>query len=224
MIPSFKPSLARRCLSYLWPVTVFRNGKQGDAFLEILLYKNRFQLATQDALYSDGDQYAPFRLAFKALPDDFLKHTATCLVLGAGLGSVVQILNKHYNKHIAYTIVEINEIILQWALSLLIQQKVQHIQPFREDAAGFVSSCKDRFDLVCIDVFIGRNVPRPFTEKEFLFRCRRLLTARGICIINYMIQDLEDWQCFRQNVQDTFKQVQVISKRENRILVCREWQ
>lgn len=222
MTPSFKPSFFRRCLSYLWPVTLFRNGKQGDACLEILLYKNRFQLATQDALYSDGDQYAPFRLAFKELPNSFLNNAATCLVLGCGLGSVIQILNRHYNKRIVYTIVEINETILQWALSLLAEQKVQHIQSFCEDASGFVSSCHSRFDLMCIDVFIGRMVPRPFTEKQFLQQCRQLLTTHGICIINYMIQDEEGWERFRQNVQDVFKKVAIIPKRENRILICRE--
>lgn len=215
----FKATYIQKLVSWFWPIRIYHYGKN-ESYLEVLLYQNRYQLATEDALYSDGDQYAPFRLGFKELSKSYLKNIKTCLVLGSGFGSVAQILHKRYNKSVRYTIVEINEVILNWASELLKKKKIHNVQENCTDAVNFVAQCHEKFDLICMDIFLGRKVPEQFLENDFLYSCKRLLAKNGCCIINYMMNGEGEWGIFRKNAEHVFKNVHIITKRENRILIC----
>jgi len=218
--PFFKVSPVKRVLSYLIPVTIASTPGSRTKFLEFILYRNQWQLATEEALYSDGNRYQPFRIAFKNLPKSKLLAVSDCLILGTGLGSIVQILKEKYKLMPHFTLVEYDEQILEWALENLSALGVHNLDPQCINAAEFVTKDKRRYDMVCVDIFNGREVPSLFTEREFLVNSKRLLKPGGIWIMNYIVNDEVELYQYLSNVKSIFSNVDVIEKEQNRILIA----
>ncbi|PSK92587.1 spermidine synthase [Taibaiella chishuiensis] len=219
--PFFKVSPLKRILSYIVPVTVAYSHGTENTFLEFILYRNQWQLATEDALYSDGNRYEPFRLAFKHIEKQHLATLSSCLILGTGLGSIAQILCSRYGYKGHFSLVEIDRTILDWATDQLTTQGIVNISAHCCNAAGFVKEDVKQYDLVCIDIFQGREVPEVFTELEFLRNARQRLAEGGIWIMNYIINDEKELAAYMRNIRSVFSVVDVVEKGENRILICR---
>lgn len=218
--PFFKISPLKRLLSYLVPVTVASSSGSQNKFLEFILYRNQWQLATDDALYSDGTRYQPFRIAFRNIPGKKLSAVSDCLILGTGLGSIVQILWTKYKCYPRFSLVEYDEKILKWALENLTSMGVSNLTPYCDNAADFVKKNSNTYDLICVDIFNGREVPSLFTEKEFLLNTRKLLKPGGIWIMNYIVNDDKELRDYMDNVHSIFPQVDIIEKEQNRILIA----
>jgi spermidine synthase len=216
----FKVSPLKRILSYLVPVTVANSTGTQNKFLEFILYRNQWQLATEDALYSDGDRYQPYRVAFKHVPKHRLAEVSNCLILGTGLGSIVQILHGRYKCNAHFSLVEYDEKILQWALESLSAQGIEQLTPYCDNAADFVKTHHGKYDMICIDIFSGREVPAVFTEPDFLEQSKRLLKPGGIWLMNYIVNDEKETSDFLRNVSELFPGVSVIEKEQNRILIA----
>lgn len=220
MHPFFKVSPVKRVLSYLIPVTIATPPGSQNKFLEFILYRNQWQLATEEALYSDGNRYQPFRIAFKNVPKARLTAVNDCLILGTGLGSIAQILGEKYKHNPRFTLVEYDEQILKWALENLTARGIRNLDPHCINAAEFVKQTQRRYDLVCVDIFNGREVPSLFTEREFLVQTKKLLKPGGIWIMNYIINDEVELYHFLSNVKSIFSSVDIIEKEQNRILIA----
>jgi 16S rRNA G1207 methylase RsmC len=218
--PFFKVSPLKRLLSYIVPVTVANSAGSQNKFLEFILYRNQWQLATEDALYSDGDRYQPYRIAFKNIPRQRLETVSNCLILGTGLGSIVQILWGKYKCDAHFSLVEYDEKILQWAVESLTAKGITKIEPYCDNAADFVKHHEQQYDMICIDIFSGREVPSIFTEREFLGQSKKLLKPGGIWIMNYIINDVKETMDYLRNVKEIFPDVEVIEKEQNRILIA----
>lgn len=217
----FKANFYKRFVSYFWPIRIYTNHLTGDDFLEILLYQNRWQLATDDALYSDGDRYAPFRIAFNNINSSELKNAYSCLVLGAGLGSIAQILHK-YNNKVSYTFVDNNTTILQWTATYLKSKKIQQTLFIHKDVNEFLNQCSQNFDIICMDIFKGRVVPPSVLQERVLQQCKNLLNENGYFVMNYMVHDTDELHELKQMIASNFSSVQIVEKRENRIFICKK--
>lgn len=215
----FKVSWYKRLLSYLIPVIVKKGAEEDGSSLQVMLYNNSWQLASQTALYSDGISYRPFRLAFKQLDAGFLGRNKSCLVLGTGLGSIVQILRRKYKSNADFYLVEKEEKILHWAVGLLQQQGVKKIYPFCVDAASYLAQHGNQYELICVDVFKDRVVPYFFITDQFLSDCRAALLPGGVWIMNYIINDAEEWETFAGRVSSVFGSVTILESEQNRILI-----
>lgn len=219
--PFFKVSPLKRLISYLIPVTVANSSGSQNRHLEFILYRNQWQLATEEALYSDGTRYEPFRIAFKNAPKEKLASLKDCLILGTGLGSIVQILTSKYKSSPNFTLVEYDETILKWALESLSAMGIKKLKPFCDYAEDFVTKDKGKYDLICVDIFTGREVPIQFTEKDFLVATKRLLKPGGLWIMNYIVNDSKETFHFLSNVKSLFPEVDVIERNQNMLLIAR---
>ncbi|KAA5536654.1 hypothetical protein F0919_03000 [Taibaiella lutea] len=219
--PFFKISPLKRLISYLIPVTVANSSGSQNRHLEFMLYRNQWQLATEDALYSDGTRYEPFRVAFKHVPKATLAGIKDCLILGTGLGSIVQILTGKYKSTPNFTLVEYDEIILKWALESLNAMGIKKLKPHCDDAESFVTKDKGKYDLICVDIFIGREVPVQFTKMDFLVATKRLLKPGGTWIMNYIVNDSKETMQFLGNIKSLFPDVEVIEKNQNMLLIAK---
>jgi len=179
------------------------------------LYKNQWQLATESALYSDGERYAPFRLAFEKIGESEITPLKKVLVLGAGLGSVIQILSKKYQCNAQYSLVEIDKQILSWSEVLLGQMQIQDIKGYNEDAYAFLINDKSQYDLICIDIFIDREVPQKFLTPKFFNHIKSHLSPNGFWIMNYMFKQADKLAELQNNIATQFKNPLSIQKREN---------
>lgn len=205
-------------LSFFHPVRVRKGSSHENPVLELYLYRNRWQLATLDALYSDGDKYRPLVLAYKELAGK-LPDTRSVLVLGAGLGSAISVMDK-LGYHPAFTLVDNDKLVLQWALEKLGDRAGNNITPVCDDARSFIQQNQQQYDLVIIDIFNGRVVPEFVTKPAFLEACRRSISPGGSMVMNYIVNHPKQWDELQATLSQVFPTNKVLKNDNNRIIVA----
>lgn len=191
----------------------------GNLPLELFLSNNQLRLATPDALYSDGLGYPP---AVKFLNHARLEtgNVGTALLLGAGIGSVIGLMNrKGYAPQ--FTLVDVDQVILNWAVEANSPKNVGKLHPVCESAELFLAHNNAKFDLIFVDVFIGRVVPEFVMQESFLSRCRQALDEGGMIGLNYIVNDDDDWYRDSATFMSVFPEAELISFDMNRVFVCR---
>lgn len=189
-----------------------------NPILELLYFRGRYQLATADALYSDGEKYRPLKIALGRIKSH-LKEAGNVLVLGTGLGSAVHIIHKWgYSPDI--TMVEKDGLVLQWAMEVLPGGYRGNISPVCTDALHFMAVNTGHFDIVIADIFISRTVPPFVTTKEFLQRCHDSVTPGGYFILNYIVQHNDEWLPVDAAIRSVFSKCYCIDDGLNRIVIA----
>ena len=204
-----------RLLSYFSPVLI--HAVFGSHTVKLYLSRNQFVLSTVDTTYSDGDRYMPARAIADAL-NSYLPGIKNVLVLGTGLGSIVRVLHNRGCDPV-FTLVENDSTVLQWAEAIFEKEGIGGINPVCEDALKYMEQNTSKFDLIFVDVFIGRKVPAWVTSENFLNLCINSLSTNGHLALNYMINDLSEWNGVKQLFMDLFKNHREIDLGENRILI-----
>lgn len=186
--------------------------------LEILLYRNRLQLATRDALYSDGDQYSPALKILKDVASELprLKHM---LMFGVGLGSFAQIVYKMGFRP-QFTLVEIDKTVLSLAVDNFNAALLPLVRPVNMDAQLFLNNDQQQYDLIFIDIFIGREVPLFVVKSDFLLACRSRLKPKGILALNYIINNEREWNIVQNNMSIIFPKCKIIESDINRLFIA----
>ena len=191
-----------------------------NAHLSLFLFQNRFQLATDDAVYSDGDKYRPAIAVVDDLKDN-LPSVKRVLMLGGGLGSMVYVLHDNGCKP-DFTIVEIDKVVLKWAMELFENNTTAKIEPVCSDAQTYMEQSTAKYDLLFVDVFNSRVVPDFVTSRIFLTQCYNSLAAGGHCAINYIINEQQDWARVKELFTSMFPQHKELNLGVNRVLVVRK--
>jgi spermidine synthase len=192
-----------------------REARGSDDFIELFLYQGRLQLATRDALYSDGVRYLPAKELYRYFNAD-LPLVEHVLVLGTGLASIVHVFaEKGYKPH--FTLVETDKQIQKWAMEYA--PEGANLDPICADAGGYVESCNRKFDLIFIDIFNGRCVPPFVFSDQFLNSCKDLLEPDGHIAMNYMVNDWNEWLLVQRLFGSIFPGFEVLKRGENRLLV-----
>jgi spermidine synthase len=207
----------KKMLSYLYPVSIWKGEGTQNPFLELLLYQNQYQLATKDALYSDGNRYRPLVLAFNEIGRE-ISSVKKVLVLGTGLGSAVQILRSK-NLSPSFIMVDNDKKVLELAQHMLHRQK--NISFICTDANEFISKTKDTYDLLIVDVFRSRIVPGSIIARAFLEKCRQAITEGKYLVLNYIITDEEEWTRALENINSVFPGNKILNNGINRIVIAR---
>lgn len=213
-----KLTIPQKLRSYFYPLTVRRESSALNPVLDLLYYQGRWQLATADALYSDGTHYRPLIAAFNALKP-FLPQLKKVLVLGTGLGSAVQILNKQ-GYHPAFTLVELDQKVLRLAMELMQEGAAKNITPVCADAKDFLQDDDQIYDLLIVDVFNGRTVPEFVLSAAFLSNCKVRLATGGHLALNYMVNKPGDEYKAKAALEAAFGKVKELSFGINRVYIA----
>lgn len=199
------------------PVLIRRSAGSVNASIRLYLYRNQFQLTNTDVYYSDGTRYKPAIEVVNHLKT-VMPNIKKVLVLGTGLGSMVNIMHSQ-NFFPKFTLVEIDKVILSWAIELMAPAYLKDIIPVCDDARGFLNRNADQYDLIFIDIFFGRVVPDFVTEKAFLMLCREHLSKGGHVAFNYIINNENEWNEVYRTFSGIFSDCKVIKQDINRILI-----
>lgn len=187
-----------------------------NPYLELTMTAGRFQLATREAYYSDGDKYAPAIAVCKhfsaALPS-----FRNALVLGTGLGSIVGVMRSKGGDP-EFTLVEKDKTVLKWAMELAASSA--RMIPVCDDAAIFVHRDGQQYDFIFIDIFIGRHVPDFVISTTFLEAVKARQSPNGRLAMNYIVNDPGDWNAICHNFASVFPEHKIIESRDNRIFVA----
>ena len=226
-IEAKSPTLWRRFLSYLEPQIIAIGHSAYSGYLELSISRNRYMLASNNAVYSYEDLYHNFAQAFEIMQMRQYNFDKI-LVLGMGLGSVAQMLiQKHGQIKAQYTLVEIDPIIIDWAKKYTLPKiKEGQINIVESDAYTYIQTLiAEKFDLIIIDIFVDDIIPENLQTIAFMHQIKSLLNKKGILLFNCLYAQASDKVRTTQFYEETFKQVfqqhQVLDVKSNWILMAK---
>jgi len=214
--------LWKRLLSYLVEMHIESVESDHNPNLYVSLRQGRYQLCTEHAVYSYGDLYTNFfdafaRVKLQDLPGDQV------LVLGLGLGSIPQMLEKNFRKSYNYTLVEIDEAVIELAQKYVLYELASTTFTITGDAATVVEQLDGSFAMICMDVFLDDSIPQKFESREFLEQLQRLLSPGGLLLFNRLAlnaSDRKQARAYYENIfRDVFPRSYLIDVKTNFILI-----
>ncbi len=142
------------------------------------------------------------------------------LVLGVGGGSIIKVLRNKYPKA-AITGIEIDKEMVN------IGRKYFNLNIYNanikiQDAFTFVKIDKVKYDLIFIDLLIGRDSPKKLSSEEFFQNCKKLLNKKGTIIINRLrLKGSKNNNLVLSILRKTYTNIEVKRPLVNELVYCR---
>ena len=174
--------------------------------IELRRQRGRLELYSGDgALQSVILLEQPHRLALKNLEYLaslllFVPAPQRILLLGTAAGSLLHFLRYHYAAEITAVDIdgELVEQLLQRQVLPPADTKLVYVY---DDAAHFLAHCRERFDLVLVDIFAGAQTPRWLLDKHSLESIYRVLADGAGMGFNLLIDSTHDFSRFYRNLR-----------------------
>lgn len=149
------------------------------------------------------------------------KNIQSILVLGIGGGTVIELLSHRY-PNASIVAVDIDQTVIDIAKQYFHVDRIARLTICCSDARRFVAK-KKKFDLIVVDLFIGREIPAIVSQSTLYERLKKMLSPQGIIILNFL-RELE-----YQNKSNTlfdmlkriFSDVRDYQIANNRFFYCR---
>ena len=144
----------KKWISYVFPIVISRHQNDKHTNLQIKYFQGQVQLESENALYSDGHRYTPFKMAYNFLDKrGDLKPIKKFLLLGAGLGSALERLQHVYKLYPETHLVEYDTDILNLSKKYLLTNQEENVHFICKEAMDFIAESNQQFDLIGIDLF-----------------------------------------------------------------------
>lgn len=172
-------SILKKYLSYIYDFPVEKKQSRFSGQVVVSYHRGQYKLSTEKAVYSFGKNYTSFANAFKAV-DILNRNITSVLVLGFGLGSVVDLLDNHSGIN-SITAVDADEVIMELAKKYLFADSKKKVEYVVADAAQYIRQSR-AFDLVLFDVFIEDETPMSFLTEPFLTALKNTVLPGGMLL------------------------------------------
>lgn len=219
---SHRAPIWQRWWSYISDVHIESRSSEYSDGLHVVLSRGRYQLLTDEAVYSYEDLYANFGILFTdhlTIPNSAKK----VLVLGLGLASIPILLDQQRPGEWEITAVEIDEEVCDLAHIYGYPRVSSDIETIVADAAIYPHVCHDSYDMICVDIFVGDRTPDDFTTAEYLESLKRILNPDGLIIYNTLAYTEEQRQTsddfFLSTFRDVYPTAQSIYAHRNNMLI-----
>ena len=195
----------QRLLSFVTEVPLQNVEGEYNTNLQVSLVRNRFQLSTENAIYSFDDLYLNFSRAFEKI--DLPPNDASLLLLGLGLGSIPFILERKFDRKYQTTAVEFDEAVIGLATAFTFPRLSQKLDVIHADAEIYVQLDRKHYDFLIVDLFLDDIIPPYFESKEGLKKLKKLLNQGGMILINRLYRNASDRQKTGKFFNDKFLSV-----------------
>lgn len=130
-----------------------------------------------------------WRKGIKKLPE--LGRAPRILLLGLGGGSVIFEIKKRWPKA-GVTAIELDPEIIIVGRTYFGLDKLAGLEIINEDAEKVIKKKKhqinkSKFDLILVDIYIGKDQPLFTSEESFIEGLKRLLNEKGILVFNHLL-------------------------------------
>lgn len=211
----------QKLISYLINYPLENKKSKWSEKLLLKLNNGSLELSTENAVYSYGRYYYAFGESYKRLNISQYP-IENVLILGLGMGSILELLEEHFDK-LNFVGVEADNKVIELFNKYICPKKGFNIEIKNDDAYEYVQKREQTFDLINIDLFIDDVIPHPFHDITFLDNVKKLLSKDGIVLFNrldskaaYKQYNKEYWKLKFQNV---FPNSQSLKIRNNLMLV-----
>lgn len=197
-----RPPFWKKWLSYVFDFHIEDAPSDYNPHLHLCLNQGRYQLCTENAIYSYGDLYDNFSEVFDRL-DLHSRSIEKVLILGFGLASIPIMLEKKGHRY-QYTGVEIDEEVIYLASKYELPYLKSSVEVVCADAAVWVRMSEDKYDLIAVDLFLDDVIPDKFQQVDFLEQTKRLLNKGGLLLYNCLASTEGDESRSRKFFQEKF--------------------
>ena len=179
----------KKILSYFYPITVYHKSSSISRTLEVTLYNGKTLLNTKNTNYSYGSLQTVLKKGLLTIGKAEINKMNSILVLGVAGGSVIKTLTTDFEFTKSITGVELDAEVIEIANSYFNLNKISNFKCIIDDAEHFVSTCKNSYDLIIIDIFKDTEMPDFLFQETFIDNCKQLLNINGFIIFNMMLLD-----------------------------------
>jgi len=146
---------------------------------------------------------------------------ARVLVVGLGGGSLPSLL-RHRLPALRIDVVELDPVVAEVARSHFGVREDASLRVHIGDGRAFIERATERWDLVALDAYDARSVPRRLATLEFFRAVRRVLSPGGVAIANIWAPELNpSYGGMLRAWRDTFEETWVLDAEGsgNRIVI-----
>ena len=201
-----KAPLWKKLVSYFYEFLIESTSSDYNPHLYVCLTRGRYQLCTENAIYSFSDKYDNFLDTFKRIDLDSLPGKDV-LILGFGMGSIPIILERVFEKEYHYTGVEIDEVVLDLFTRFELPNINSQVELVCADAAIWVALSERKFDLILVDLFLDDVIPDKFEQQDFLRNVQNLIKPGGTMLYNRLASTKHDIETAQNFYDQKFKPV-----------------
>lgn len=217
-MPLLKQNFFKYCLSFLQQIKVETTSTEFSGSLEVVYFEGRYMLNSDTATYSFEDKYSSYKTALQTISDE-IKPMRSALVLGLGLGSIPYMLQKTFEFTGKISCVEFDKEIIRLAKKYYPDQKaINKFSIYHEDALMWMQLNSEKFDLITVDLFIDKNVPRQFHSITFLNQLKNALTTNGILLFSRLTEKSRSENALINNLKTIFPEAVDINTSGNTIM------
>ncbi|MGB1247484.1 MAG: spermidine synthase [Chitinophagales bacterium] len=191
--------LWKKAISYLYPLVLKTYQSQYSGRLEIGLQDGKIVLDTANVNYSFGSLHKVFDKAIKNIIFDTQK-TYKTLILGFGVGSIAQVLQKKQAKF-DITGIEIDDKIIELGEKYFKTKNIPNCHIIAENAIDFLKKDSGSYDLIFVDLFIDDKVPPTFKEVSFLKKIKSKISENGHLMMNDMFVKNERKEILKRTLE-----------------------
>ena len=204
MVTGIKKRSFRFILSFVKQIPIESQKGEFNDSLEVLLWNGKYMLNSPNATYSYEDRYTSYRSALYQIKSELI-NVRSVLVLGLGLGSIPQMLQKIHKLHCDIHCVEYDKTVIELAKKYyppgcdLSKLKTHH-----SDAFDWMKSNNIKYDLITVDLFIDKHVPQKFFTEEFMTLLKNALSTTGVLLFSRLKENYRSEKPLNDNLKKVF--------------------
>ena len=206
----------------IFPRTVFKTKSKINGEIVVKEQLGDYTLHVQGLIQSGGIIKGiwkkPLRFAQGKLS------VSNCLILGLGGGTVVQLIKNRWPE--AKIIgVEIDPEIIKIGRKFFGLGEIKNLEIIKANAFKWVDghfndlNHQSKFDLIIIDLYLGKEFPKEVESEEFLKNLKKLLAKKGLVIFNWLKGKSE--KQFEEKIKKIFPAIERIETPTNLFFVLK---
>jgi len=147
--------------------------------------------------------------------NQFQSSNFKCLILGLGCGTAAKLTGERWPEA-KITGVEIDPAVVEIGRKYFGLGEIKNLEIVIGDAVKVISEKKyvigKNFDLILVDLYLGKNYPKAAESKEFLRELKNILSEKGLVVINrlyYTPSYQKEAESFLLKVKEIFPNVKI---------------
>lgn len=183
--------------SYLYPRTILHASSIYNDDIRVVEEYGKNKLLVNGSHQSSGYIEHIWTVALNDFELSRKDNVKRIFVLGVAGGTVITLLSKMFPDACA-TGIDIDAEMIRIGKKYFGLDNIPNIIFIETDAREYVKNVdkNKKFDIIVVDLFIGRHIPSFVLSDTFLRRCKFILSPTGALIINYLreqeYRDLSD--------------------------------